>query len=369
MIIYYSVFAFSIVLIGVASFINTSARMDVGKEWEYRYLSRVACVIAGGLIALLIGLRAYDVGTDTSQYVRNYNSIIEGSDVYRVEAPLYYLINYVVGALSNGSYTALFLLEGMLFSFFLLRGILRSSPMPWLSLLIFCCFGFTLEAVNQYRQILACVILLNSFEAYERNQTKVFVAWVLLAAGFHISSLLFLLILPARSLHLSAGKCLLYGSLFLVIGAALSILRPLLAQIPFYGSYIGSSIDSAASLTSMLNVGFRWALFLYLLKERPRIESAFPGSSSLYPIIFVGVLFQELVLFSSVFGRIPTYFISFLVLLIPCYVECQSRSRSLKLFLVLICFIALFTFDQLLSDYSDYTYTFYFDKVVNILPK
>lgn len=361
---YYIAIGCSCLLLFIAEKMRDASR-DSGRPVDIR-ATFVACLAAVPLIAL-IGLRSYEVGTDTRSYVSYFFEVCGGStDVMGMNnSPLFYVFVRLAAWVSGGDYTVFLLLEGVLLSAFLLSAFWRDSEMPWLSLLLFLCFGFAFELVNQYRQMLACAILLFSFRYYADERMGHYAFWVLVASGFHPAALVMLVLVFISKVELNLIKILASFAMMILLGASFGAVESIVSRIPYFGEYIGSAFDSEITAMTVLNFVFRAGIFIVLYQIRNEIVERAPKMRYVYPILLLGVMFQAAAVCSTAFGRLPTFAICFFVLLIPAAIK-GSKSSAIRLSICLGLFFALLAANIAFKDYSDFEYELATDETVRL---
>lgn len=334
----------------------------------------VSGVFLGGAIlsiTLLVGLRGYDVGTDSVRYVENLSHVASGQfRIFDWQSPLYYLITLLVVKVFGGSYTALFLICGFIVAFFLCVGLWKSSQMPWLGLFIVCAFGYCFEAVNQIRQFIAVCIVLYSYVFIKSGRVKRFVAFCVVAMGFHVSACVALLIPFVYKKDFKATRILALLVALVLLVALFPVVHRLLAFVPFYGEwYIGTALEYDATVTTVFNCVIRVGVFVFLLAMRGRVERFYPDYAFLLNILLVGVVFQVITVLSVSFGRIPTYFMVFLAYAVPELVQGFDRRESKRVCAVVsvLFFSGLLIGNLMLKDYSDYEYELFWDSDIKTL--
>ena len=341
---YFIAIGCSCLLLFIAEKMRDASR-DSGRPVDIR-ATFVACLAAVPLIAL-IGLRSYEVGTDTRSYVSYFFEVCGGStDVMGMNnSPLFYVFVRLAAWVSGGDYTVFLLLEGVLLSAFLLSAFWRDSEMPWLSLLLFLCFGFAFEFVNQYRQMLACAILLFAFRYYADERMGHYAVWVLVASGFHPAALVMLVLVFISKVELNLIKILVSFAMMILLGASFGAVESIVSRIP--------------------NFVFRAGIFIVLYQIRNEIVERAPKMRYVYPILLLGVMFQAAAVCSTAFGRLPTFAICFFVLLIPAAIK-GSKSSAIRLSICLGLFFALLAANLAFKDYSDFEYELAIDETVRL---
>jgi hypothetical protein len=200
---------------------------------------------------LLIGLRD-QVGGDWF----NYFPYLERSlgiplaDVFLEDEPGYGLLNWI-GANWGGDVYLVNTLCGLVFTIGLLA-FCRAQPRPWLALTLAFPYLITVVAMGYSRQGVAIGLEMIALLALQRNRLLQFLGWIALAATFH-RTVLVLLILPASTLsgNLRFSQLL---RLLLLIGSAYGLYSAVIApDIDYYvQGYIEAQYQSQGALIRVL---------------------------------------------------------------------------------------------------------------------
>lgn len=155
----------------------------------------------------------YRVGRDWLSYKRSFESVANGKMGYYGEWG-YILLQKVI-ALFTHKYVWLFLICAVIFAYFYFAGFYKMSINPSLSVALLVCTSLFFSFMNGMRQGLALSILFFSLEAvFERDFRKFFLL-VVLAMGFHTSSIVFLIIYPLYNIEIDEQQvvkyCLIFG--------------------------------------------------------------------------------------------------------------------------------------------------------------
>jgi len=202
-------------------------------------------------LTLLIGLRD-QVGGDWF----NYFPYLERSlgiplaDVFLEDEPGYGLLNWIA-ANWGGDVYLVHTLCGLVFTIGLLI-FCRAQPRPWLALTLAFPYLITVVAMGYSRQGVAIGLEMLALLALQRNRLLQFLGWIALAATFH-RTVLVLLILPASTLsgNLRFSQLL---RLLLLIGSAYGLYSAVIApDIDYYvQGYIEAQYQSQGALIRVL---------------------------------------------------------------------------------------------------------------------
>ncbi|WP_300902906.1 EpsG family protein [uncultured Clostridium sp.] len=151
--------------------------------------------------SLLIGLRAYDVGADTSNYVNSYlnieyyNSALENFKLSGMDRPLFWLLRHIVYILSNANATIFLCVMAILTLFILVKGMQKwidKYSLPSMLFIYYCIFG--MQLINQSRQMLALSIFFYSLYYLFQNKNKKYLLCILLAGLIHYTAFIGIII-------------------------------------------------------------------------------------------------------------------------------------------------------------------------------
>jgi len=179
------------------------------------------------LTFFLLVLRSESLGNDVPTYkavfeeLKNYGFLQAIKTNYM--EPGYLILNWVVAKVT-GSFRVILIIQALLClsaDFFLVR---KYSTFPAFSMLIVMCIGIIDFPVDIIRQSMATAILLFSLPQIEKKKPLLFIVFVLLAASFHYTSLLFLLLFPASLLPINRKTIIA----FTVISLSMFFVTPFL---------------------------------------------------------------------------------------------------------------------------------------------
>lgn len=294
-------------------------------------------------MAFIVGFRADTVGADTVTYQMIYNDLGTYGYIDYPE-PIFGLLgefcNFI--GFSFSLFQTVLMFAALCFTASAIR---RECDNYCLSMFLMVSMYFFCYAMNIYRQIIACFIIIYACSLLINDHKKWrFVLWVLVAAGFHLFALVMLSVLLLDRIKLN--KRLIYIGLALswLIGlvSILNLLAPLLGE---YGAlYIEKQGDDYAKTGMRLIMAFfmsvYWTIgFLYLYKHA---DDKF--RESLYVKMFlVGILFYNLLIRHDLGLRIILFFIFPLIIGLPVFVY-HSRINRLKAQAIVVLYTSLYFF-------------------------
>lgn len=198
-------------------------------------------------LTLLIGLRDY-VGGDWGNYLPYLQNVagLPLKQVFSMDEAGYAYLNWLATQWGGGVYFVNTIC-GLIFSYGLIR-FCQAQPRPWLALAIAFPYLIVVVAMGYSRQGVAIGFEFLALLALERDKLLRFLIWIALAATFHRTSLV-LLILPVSSLtpSLRFSQLVRMG---LLAGAGYGLYSALLAEdISYYQrGYLEAGYDSQGAL-------------------------------------------------------------------------------------------------------------------------
>ena len=295
------------------------------------------------LFAFIVGYRADTVGMDTETYYNLYESLgnygylgypepifgilCEFSNKIGIPFPLFQTILMFLALCM----TAL--------------AIRRESNNYCLSMFLMLSMYFICYAMNIYRQIIACFIMVYACSLLINNHQKwKFAFWVLVAAGFHLFALVMLPVMLLNKIRLSKKLIYISLALSLLIGMV-SILNLLVPLLGSYGTlYIENQGDEYAKTGIRLILAFLisvyWTVgFFYLYKHA---DDEF--KESLYMKMFlVGIIFYNLLIRHDLGLRVTLYFLFPMIIGLSVFVDTAKMNR-LKAQALVVSYTSIYYF-------------------------
>jgi hypothetical protein len=212
-----------------------------------RRIAKSSLLTVGLFLTLLIGLRNR-VGGDWYAYFRflDLASGLSFAEVFAESEPGYGLLNWLA-VYSGGGVFFVNTICALIFSIGLLR-FCRAQPRPWLALCLAFPYLITVVAMGYSRQGVAIGLEMLALLALQRDRLLQFLAWIALAATFH-RTVLVLLMLPASTLSGGLRFSQLIR-LLLLAGAAFGLYTAVIApDIDYYvQGYIEAEYQSQGAL-------------------------------------------------------------------------------------------------------------------------
>lgn len=272
-------------------------------------LKRMMISITVGSLIIVQGLRSFNVGVDLvsySFYFSHYaNSGITwvGEDV----EVLYRILNHIVFLLGGNFRTVLFVVSILMY---IPLGYIVSkySKMPFLSIFMFVVLGFFVFSLSGLRQTIAVGLTLLSFKYIKQKRFVPYILLVLLAIGFHKSSVFFLLAYPLY--HIKIKKEAL-PILVIVLIVVFILRKPIFDYLYLYYNEKYIPVDTGAyNFLFMLIAIYVLGYFVFWNKTTTY-------TNGLMNLILMAIIIQFFSSYSTVVMRVAYYYYIYLILLIP----------------------------------------------------
>ena len=281
-------------------------------------------------IALMAGLRAPTVGADTQNYQSFFVwiSTIPFKDLWTADTVYwnssgteftYKVFNKIVSIFSSHPQTITFVC-GLLLGLLLYKFVMQQSNDPWLSVLLFICFGFFQTAMNIAPSALAGLCCLIGFKHFQDSHPMRFFLYIALGCVFHYSALLFVpfyLLAHRRWGTRFVIACIICA--FIFIPFAYPVIVGLLSPVvpARWAQYlVVSRIDFSQLLVWL--VLFIFYMFALFVSDSDKVAS---GSNANMMLLAVGLAYA-LTMCSTSFSRIAILFAPYFIVAIPNRLVC-----------------------------------------------
>lgn len=301
---------------------------------------------------LLSGLRRYDVGTDTAQFISSYEMYaqygLEVVNFNQIYEPGYMLYMWALSRISANP-RLLLLISAAITNLSIICFIGKYSKDHFLSCLIYILSCQFLVSMCMLRQFLAISIALFGFKFLLKKKYFKFALVMLISASFHYFSLLFLSLIPLYEIkhvpkYVKAGAGMLLILLFIFMP---QIVIFLLTNISNYSDYL-PYLQSTGELNGELRIPPMLLVFCALMVPfalNYRIwynnNAVLIGNGANWKFLQkVFFLLLALIILSARFGlftRVYYYFTIFFVL-IPNIIDLNKKNKwGIYLIIVLLC--------------------------------
>ena len=220
----------------------------------------------------------------------------------------FFWLQKLFSSLTNGDFQIFLIFIAIVTEIAVAIIIYRYSPAPWLSYLLWNCFGFYLFGFSAIKQALAMALLMLAFIGIMEEKPKKFLLWTALAGCIHVPALIFLPAYWMAKSRLSIQKLIAYG----VCAGLVFLFRNQI--VVFVSDFYYDETDFVINE----HVGGRFLMIAALLVVGV-ILRGFSGKdfSKLFNLMFVAALIQMFSGFDNVFTRLTDYYFQFLILYLP----------------------------------------------------
>lgn len=153
-----------------------------------RFPSVLLSVFSVAPLVFILSFRK-DVGTDYRSYVEIFERLRAGESLPWIE-PFYTTLNLIVAPLGTSGVVYVFGVSALLSSLPLFYRVFRSSPMPWLGVVIVYGLSLPFFMTNGVRSAIAIGIAMLIIPCLWRRQFAIWSLGTLFAAGFHFTVLM-----------------------------------------------------------------------------------------------------------------------------------------------------------------------------------
>ena len=292
---------------------------------------------------IIVGTRTIWTGVDTNVYYSVFERL-RSSDTPFAEwhtfEIFYAFLAWMIARLGGG-FVLLNIIMAAMTMFFLSKAIYKLSSSVFFSIYAFVSFCLLYQMLNQYRQILALAIVLYAISYLLDGNKKAFLIWVVLAAGFHKSSLVAIPLMFLPNIKITSRLVWLYVISAVVLWFLNDLLFYMISLTP-YGGYIGGVYDQGFLWSTVLNLGVRICVLIFCGVFHKRLVAIRSNIDFFYHLALICTVLQVLTVKSALYGRVTTYFFAGYLILLPEIAAngCSTRRNKLVvnigLYLVLL---------------------------------
>lgn len=261
-------------------------------------------------------------------------------------AGLFWLMK-LVAQLSDNNYQLFLFLIALVIEVALALLVMRYSPIPWMSYLVWNCIGFYVFGFSAIKQALAMGVLMFAMDAILQEKPLRFLLITLIAGLIHFPALVFLPAYWIAKLRISPDTIVGY----LLAGAVFFVFRGRFIQFISELYY-----EEEEFVLTSAQLGGRFFMILAMLVSGIVLKGFQEENfSKVFNMIAVAALLQMLSGFGNIFTRLTDYYFQFSVLYIPMiftHYMCNTRvdrkgsgamfpfnERSLMLFSVIVAVV------------------------------
>lgn len=300
-------------------------------------------VIISILLILISGLRKYTVGIDSEQYYFSYKMIGELSWENLINTRYEYgyaLFCRILNLISNNS-QILFFISSIINIVAISKLIYKYSTNATLSFFIYVALGIFFSSMNVLRQTLALSIVLFGIDFLLKNKKKIFVIFVIIAAQFHSTAYVALLLLIPAYMKFTDKKLLV---IFII-----SVISFLLGKTIF--AFLSNYIEQYQTYDAT-NFAFEnyFATGIYMIQAliflifgrmamKKNLNNENNSDYKLYNLLIFATCFyfsfEMIAIRANIMERLSQYFSVFSVVLIPASIKNLNIITNKKIYSIL----------------------------------
>ena len=305
-----------------------------------------------GFIVLFIILIIREPYSDMIRYLEVFKetNINTFSDILRLRwEPLYLLLNLAISIFTDDEriFMIIIAILGLVGPYIFIK---RYSKGYLFSLVFFIILGIYNYNFYIIRQALAISILLIGIKYIEQKSLIKFIIMVLLATGFHTTSIIFLIAYPLGNIKLSTKGIILYIFIIGIVFLLGNNIVQFIYKIPIFTEYATteSKSDGIWRLVLLTTI----FLFMFVLthfnnknqfksKKIITLREKEDTNTVFFNMLMIGIIFQILSINQSVIVRLANVFVAPVIVLIPNMLALVNNKNNKYLFYVgiLICAI------------------------------
>ena len=349
MIVYYMNLILTTIL-NSASRLLHRRKLEKSKCWEEK-ISFILCALAIATAVFVAGLR-YGVGTDFFNYQDRFNHYLKypNINIQRSNVGFGILIKFIQLFTDNPQW--LFIATAIIIYTFIMLYIRENTKLYDIGFYLFICLYFYCSSLNIMRQWISIAIFLYALKyAYQKKLIKYIIA-IVIAASFHITSLLMLPVYLLFRLKLNKRNVIILISILLAL-----IIVFYTAGIPIaewlnvpekYMEYIRFN-------TTLDGGGRAYTVFILLtiigiaINYKTYLKQNQYGEQHIKMLI-ISLIISALSANSMIFNRIQLYFVPVLIVCIPNLIQICQNKKTKVFFTALIIGLGVLYFYRCLCN-------------------
>jgi hypothetical protein len=320
---------------------------------------------------LFSGFRSLDIGYDTIGHIEYFKL---GNNFYKAisfKEPGYTLLSYIVIFL-KGNFNLFLIIYSLISLIILIKFIKKYSYYPFMSLYVFYSLYFFHQNMSRLRLSMSVMILMVSLNYLYKKRKIKFILTVFLAASFHVSSLIFLLLLVFDHLNLTRKKIisLLLISIFSGLFFTGYFYREILVNLESYLSIGYFGLNRLLRYASIKKYSVRtggWGGFAYhlgqsilLLYFYNFIDKFKRKEIVIFKTYLLGLILYFFFFDIPVLGRLSIGFRFTEIIIITYYIK-LVKDKNLRITFVMIMLLVIFIFGfKGFTNYYDYFIPFHY---------
>lgn len=342
MIVYYVVFLISCLFV-------YAGEKNTGKTKKNTILWLVAVLLP----AILAGIRADTVGSDTSGYIKSIHDMcVRNVDwnfvisAYQCELG-YYFFNYIITRISDSFQIALFIIQVLILAPVLIACKDNEDLIePHISYLIFL-FLFYNRSLNMCRQSIAISICMFSVRFVRKQEFLKFLLCILLAMSMHRIAIVFLIVYFIFYL-LQKKDRVIYKILIISIAVGLLLFYKTIVNKIIGMGYLTTRylyyVNGGKHNISMVELGIKIIFLLLIIGVKNILGKRNKFNNFLIFLLVLDFLIYCLGFYANYAQRISYYFGFFVIYLVPQVAKCVNKKQRVASMFILFLIVWLFSY-------------------------
>lgn len=316
-------------------------------------------IIIGTLISLLIGLRAENIGNDTTTYITIFNEsniytdFLQPSNGFEIG---FIILMRIIGLFTNNPHTCL-LIVAFITIMPMIYIIFKYSPTPWFSIFLFAGLGYFTFYMSGLRQSIALTLTFVALPLLLKRKIFSYSFFIILATFFHTSAIFAFIFIPFAYIDIKDINVLI----LLIITSFIAIFFNYLINLLyiFFPKYIryfdGDYFNGTGVLASAFNLCTTLLLVFFIiyftntnLNGKKMFKYGIRNNNSNSHIfewsIILVILLQIIGLRANMIDRITSYFMLAWILYLPQIAIEIKNKRNSQLFIICIILLYIFKF-------------------------
>ena len=335
--------------------------VDNDKNRKKRFL-----IYCGIIIALVMGLRHYGVGTrDTENYRKlffgamNYSNIVDFFDVHKLFENVFLLSEIIFYAFTwcfskiIPDYQCFLLAVSAFITYSVMRFIYKNSENVLISVIMYICLGLLTFNMNGMRQAVAMAICLFSYNYAKNKKLVPFLLVVFIAVLVHKTAIFFVLIYFISYLKFNIKSFAIFNIAIIMFVLYADRLVALFDEIVDKNYSEGEPFKDGGYVTLIIYA--LMLIFAFVVGGKKLSEKDF--SFMLYITILGGVLYLERYLSIQIYERLSYYFFYSSLLILPKSVaRIDEEEKPIITTTIIILSILLFAYRLYGSAFHNYMF-------------
>lgn len=355
-------------LLGVLSFLAKQKKTNYQNLSYVLRVDKIVYCFAFIVLFLLSALRSKTIGNDTSEYLLLFNEINTDNDWLALSSRFeigYLSLNKIVAYFSSNVQSILIVTSAIsIYGYY--RFIKKHSLSVFFSVFLFFSLRYFDDSMNIIRQVIAMVLLFESYNCLIQKKNIKFFVFVVFAMTFHKTAIVFSIICLLTRFKLSLKNILL----FVLVGIGLSIgfssvFNYVINLFPTYAYYVDGEYFGETRTASIMILLINVVVLLmsyFILKGKREIDKSYVLQ---FYIVLTGTMITLVSLNFNLFDRIAVYFNSFIILLLPNVIS-LIRRKKLRIIIYLIVILFGISYYYIIITYRPdwnhvYPYKFYWN--------